>query len=136
MIRPTMSHVLNKQDLYEQLSVYATYLESKIAELEDEAVELKEESSSLHVYSFRVIAFVTRAVEKLRGVPEFKPTGDVLNRVLRLTPKIALEAHDLERTRKGFWLGFEDARCHPSEMNILSQWEGTKVFKQAKALKE
>ena len=124
--------VLNSDyDFYDVLTLI-----DKIAELEDEAVELKEESSSLHVYSFRVIAFVTRAVEKLRGVPEFKPTGDVLNRVLRLTPKIALEAHDLERTRKGFWLGFEDARCHPSEMNILSQWEGTKVFKQAKALKE
>ena len=36
MIRPTMSHVLNKQNLYEQLSVYATHLESKIAELEKE----------------------------------------------------------------------------------------------------
>jgi hypothetical protein len=47
-----------------------------------------------------------------------------------------LQAQDLEQTRKGFWLGFEDARCHPGEMNILSQWEGTKVFKQAKALEE
>ena len=43
---------------------------------------------------------------------------------------------DLEQTRKGFWLGFEDARCHPDEMNILAQWEGTKAFNQAKALKE
>ena len=41
MIRPTMSHVLNKQDLYEQLSVYATHLESKIAELEEDNKRLK-----------------------------------------------------------------------------------------------
>jgi hypothetical protein len=45
------------------------------------------------------------------------------------------EAHNLEQTRKGFWLGFEDARCHPDEMNILTQWEGTKTFNQVKALK-
>jgi hypothetical protein len=34
MIRPTMSHVLNKQDLYSLMGDYATYLERKIAELE------------------------------------------------------------------------------------------------------
>jgi microsomal dipeptidase-like Zn-dependent dipeptidase len=39
---------------------------------------------------------------------------------------------DLEQQRKGFWLGFEDARCHPDEMNILKQWENTKVFIEAK----
>ena len=45
--------------------------------------------------------------------------------------KQALQAHNLQQTRKGFWLGFEDARCHPDEMNILKQWEGTKVFSEA-----
>jgi hypothetical protein len=34
MIRPTMSHVLNKQDLYALMGAYATHLETKIAELE------------------------------------------------------------------------------------------------------
>ena len=34
MIRPTMSHAVDKQHLYELLSIYATNLESKIAELE------------------------------------------------------------------------------------------------------
>jgi hypothetical protein len=34
MIRPTMSHVLNKQDLYSLMGDYATYLERKIAGLE------------------------------------------------------------------------------------------------------
>jgi mRNA-degrading endonuclease YafQ of YafQ-DinJ toxin-antitoxin module len=47
-----------------------------------------------------------------------------------------LAIRDLEHTRQGFWLGFEDARCHPDEMNILQQWEGTKRFNQAKALKD
>ena len=42
MIRPTMSHVLNKQDLYEQLSVYATHLESKIAELENQWISVED----------------------------------------------------------------------------------------------
>ena len=42
------------------------------------------------------------------------------------------EAHNLEQQRKGFWLGFEDARCHPDEMNILNQWENTKVFIESK----
>jgi hypothetical protein len=73
----------------------------RIVELEKERDELKEENSSLHAYAFKVIAFVTRAVEKLKGIPEFKPTGDVLNRVLRVTPKIALEAHNLDQQAKG-----------------------------------
>ena len=47
----------------------------------------------------------------------------------------SLAIRDLENTRKGFWLGFEDARCRPDEMNILNQWEGTKCFIEAKALK-
>lgn len=46
-------------------------------------------------------------------------------------PPVNLQAHNLEQTRKGFWLGFEDARCHPDEMNILKQWEGTRVFSEA-----
>ena len=72
-------------------------LNERIAELEKERDEIMEENASLRAYAFRVIAFVTRSVEKLRGIPEFKPTGDVLNRVLRLTPKTAMESHDLEQ---------------------------------------
>ena len=34
MIRPTMSHAVDKQHLHELISVYATHLEGKIAELE------------------------------------------------------------------------------------------------------
>jgi hypothetical protein len=48
--------------------------------------------------------------------------------------KDALKQRDLENTRKGFWFGFEDARCHPDEMNILAQWESTLLFKQASEL--
>jgi hypothetical protein len=44
----------------------------------------------------------------------------------------AIKTHNLEQQRKGFWLGFEDARCHPDEMNILNQWENTKVFIESK----
>ena len=36
MIRPTMSHAVDKQHLHELISVYATNLESKVAELEEE----------------------------------------------------------------------------------------------------
>ena len=36
MIRPTMSHAVDKQHLHELISVYATNLERKIAELEKE----------------------------------------------------------------------------------------------------
>ena len=56
--------------------------------------------------------------------------GIFISEAICFTPK-QLEAHNLEQTRKGFWLGFEDARCHPDEMNILKQWEGTKVFNEA-----
>jgi hypothetical protein len=45
-----------------------------------------------------------------------------------------LTKRDLEIKRKGFWLGFEDARCHPDEMNILKQWQCTLVFNQAGVL--
>jgi hypothetical protein len=46
-----------------------------------------------------------------------------------------LKQRDLENTRKGFWLGFEDARCHPDEMNIKRQWENTLLFRQANEVK-
>ena len=36
MIRPTMSHAVDKQHLHELISVYATHLESQVAELEEE----------------------------------------------------------------------------------------------------
>jgi hypothetical protein len=45
-----------------------------------------------------------------------------------------LASANLETTRKGFWLGFEDARCHPQENNILMQWESTLIFIQLKQL--
>ena len=105
----------------------------RIAELEDEAVDLKEEISSLHVYSFRVIASVTRAVEKLKGVPEFKPTGDVLNRVLRLTPKIALESHNLEQQAKALF----DYACSTKPLTERGlNLESIALSDQAEALKE
>jgi hypothetical protein len=50
--------------------------------------------------------------------------------------KDSMPVHNLEQTRKGFWLGFEDARCHPYQWNILNRWEGTKVFNEAKALND
>jgi len=48
--------------------------------------------------------------------------------------KEQLASANLETTRKGFWLGFEDARCHPQENNILMQWEKTLVFNKTKQL--
>ena len=55
----------------------------------------------------------------------------------RITELEANQAkRDLEVTRKGFWLGFESARCYPSENNILMKWEETLYFKQAQELGE
>jgi hypothetical protein len=50
MIRPTMSHVLNKQDLYALMGAYATHLEAKIAELENEV-----EKEKWHYYALNNI---------------------------------------------------------------------------------
>ena len=113
----------------------------RVAELEEERDVLKEENTSLQAYAFRVIAFVTRSVEKLRNIPEFKPTGDVLNRVLRLTPNIALEAHDLEQQAKGcddgakacsISLGGDVVVIGETELNDYAN----DLRNQAKALKE
>ena len=111
----------------------------RIAKLEKERDVLKEENTSLQAYAFRVIAFVTRSVEKLRNIPEFKPTGDVLNRVLRLTPNIALEAHDLEQQAKGVEDALNDFMHCAESVTVLvadldSRVDG--LNKQAKALKE
>jgi mRNA-degrading endonuclease YafQ of YafQ-DinJ toxin-antitoxin module len=68
---------------------------------------------------------------------KYKELEKELSRIVSgLFSENELAIRDLEHTRQGFWLGFEDARCHPDEMNILQQWEGTKRFNQAKALKE
>jgi hypothetical protein len=128
-------------DKIRTLTVENKLLKERIVELEKERAELKEENTSLQAYAFRVIAFVTKSVEKLRGIPEFKPTGDVLNRVLRLTPKIALEAHNLEQQSKGV----EDAiHNSPSRLEyslpLVSTLElynySSDLREQAEALKE
>ena len=106
--------------------------------------ELEEENASLQAYAFRVIAFVTRAVEKLRGVPEFKPTGYTLNRVLRLTPKIALEAHNLDQQAKGIleaveylgWEGIYTDTCPKQSIGREFRFVAGQLTKEAKTLKE
>jgi hypothetical protein len=42
VIRPTMSHAVDKQHLHELISVYATNLESKVVKLEKELKETRE----------------------------------------------------------------------------------------------
>jgi len=69
---------------------------------------------------------------------EFQSLDDI-REIVGLRERVAeLEANqakrDLEVTRKGFWLGFESARCYPSENNILMKWEETLYFKQAQEL--
>lgn len=60
MIRPTMSHALNKDDLHELMSKYSSYLEDELAkanervhELEEENKELVQEASSYTFYSVK-----------------------------------------------------------------------------------
>jgi DNA repair exonuclease SbcCD ATPase subunit len=107
---------------------------NNIAELERKRDELKEENLSLQAYVFRAIAFVTRAVEKLKAIPEFKPTGYVLNRVLRMTPKTALEAHNLEQQIKGA-NDFAGAHGLQSVVDLAKTNEAV-LRNQIKALKE
>jgi hypothetical protein len=57
---------------------------------------------------------------------------ETLHKIKRLEEQLV--SANLEATRKGFWLGFEDARCHPQENNILMQWESTLIFTQSKQL--
>ena len=134
----------SRKELWDILQIQMQVLQAetaKVAELEKERDELKKENISLQAYAFRVIAFVTRTVEKLRGIPEFKPSGDVLNRVLRLTPKIALEAHNLEQREESVanfccWL-IDNGEPIPEEQiqkygSDYIMW----VRNQAKTLKE
>ena len=77
------------------------------------------------------------AFNKDRLYAENQDLKDRIAELVKRTAKVELafailESHNLEQQRKGFWLGFEDARCHPDEMNILNQWENTKVFIEAK----
>ena len=115
----------------------------RIVELEKERDMLKEENTSLQAYAFRVIAFVTRSVAKLRNIPEFKPTGDVLNRVLRLTPNIALGAHNLKQQANGI-MDFKkwvlDTDQNSSDLDVrdinLIEFYVEPLISQAKALEE
>ena len=61
---------------------------------------------------------------------------DFTNRANSIFYSDCLDVHNLEQTRRGFWLGFESARCHGDEMNILMMWEQTKAFNDSKATKE
>ena len=71
--------------------------------------------------------------ENLKRV-ELEDEVDLGERITELEANQA--KRDLEVTRKGFWLGFESARCYPSENNILMKWEETLYFKQAQELGE
>jgi hypothetical protein len=106
-------------------AVIAT-LNKRIAELERYNLGLANESCEQQARIAELKAIIQGRDELINnavssGIAELKKERDI---------------RDLEQTRKGFWLGFEDARCHPYSWNILSRWEGTKVFNEAKALKE
>ena len=95
---------------------------------------------ALKDYSSKLRLFTLKQQERLAELEKERDEANchayyILETCVVFSPA-KFEAHNLEQTRKGFWLGFEDAKCHPDEMNILAQWEGTKAFSQAKALKE
>ena len=46
MIRPTMSHALNKEDLLELMSKYASYLEGQLAKANERVKELEAEKEA------------------------------------------------------------------------------------------
>jgi hypothetical protein len=112
--------VLNSDyDFYDVLTLI-----DKVAELEKQLGTVKSRSNQAHSYLNSVTEYFNKHD---KGGNYYKNLGECED---------LLAIRDLEHTRQGFWLGFEDARCHPDEMNILQQWEGTKRFNQAKALKE
>lgn len=47
MIRPTMSHAVNKDDLHRLMSEYATYLEQQLAKANERVKELEKELEGL-----------------------------------------------------------------------------------------
>lgn len=49
MIRPTMSHALNKDDLYELMGKYANHLENEIAKANERVKELEHEKEGLNL---------------------------------------------------------------------------------------
>jgi hypothetical protein len=68
----------------------------------------------------------------MRSLADIQAQIDQLKEIEYLRKQLA--SKNLETIRKGFWLGFEDARCHPEENNILMQWENTLIFNQSNQL--
>jgi hypothetical protein len=96
--------------------------------------DLKERIAELEQY-YQMVVYAGFIMEDSEGVAGYHLNGDVADWDSLFTYSLYKEAvakRDLEQQRKGFWLGFEDARCHPDEMNILNQWENTKVFIESK----
>ena len=92
----------------ELLTTFCGYTVGEIMEMKQRIAELEKERDEANCHAYYI----------LETCMVFSPAN--------------FEAHNLEQQRKGFWLGFEDARCHPDEMNILNQWENTKVFIESK----
>ena len=115
---------LTRKDLVEIYHIHAEEMkaaQNSIAELEKEIFTQSQESKEA----------VERAIEIILEKDE--RIAELVKRTAKVELAFAiLESHNLEQQRKGFWLGFEDARCHPDEMNILNQWENTRVFIEAK----
>lgn len=73
----------------------------RLTEQQEQITELERERDERDAHIFRMITFVSRSIEKLKGIPEFEPTADVLERALQGTPKSNLTALKLEQQAKG-----------------------------------
>lgn len=93
--------------------------------------ELEEREQALAAYVERL----SKAVEACMSDDErkfvFTPDDYIeLESALEAKFSDSLLSRDEESMRKGFWWGFERARMHPDENNILAQWEDVKALKR------
>lgn len=93
--------------------------------------ELEEREQALAAYIDRL----SRAIEACMPDDErkfvFTPDDYTeLESALEAKFSDSLVSRDEESMRKGFWWGFERARMHPDENNILAQWEDVKALKR------
>ena len=111
---------------------YIAAMKSANAALErqdKQIVELKSERDEFHDSLVTVELLVSDyRIANAELEKERDELHDILKMASLLCKPESLEAHNLEQHRRGFWNGFENARCHPDEMNILQQWGSSLIF--------
>jgi hypothetical protein len=115
-------------------------LESIIASKPDRATHFQNCDGNCYFQSdaFGMTDLYNNEPVKYENIVNIRSLSDIQTQISQLKEieslKEQLASANLETTRKGYWLGFVDARCNPEEINILTQWKKTLVFNKTKQL--